>query len=251
MPEVKIRLTPLDKQISVARGTSLIDVLHEFGVEFPCGGKGTCGKCKVRLLQGEIPLSQEHRSLLRRLGLARDCRLACKSTAESDLVLEVEQYEVMIQADESTFDFEARSAFGIAVDLGTTSLIAQLLDLSNAKVLAVETALNPQRRWGSDLISRVESALAGRPYTVFYGHVHSYLHEVRHGNDYIRLGTTGGVQNPDKAMAIDHVSMVTVSADGVDIANLRLSGIFDKTGHIPLNGEELCFEAAVCGGEWD
>ena len=161
MPEVKIRLTPLDKQISVARGTSLIDVLHEFGVEFPCGGKGTCGKCKVRLLQGEIPLSQEHRSLLRRLGLARDCRLACKSTAESDLVLEVEQYEVMIQADESTFDFEARSAFGIAVDLGTTSLIAQLLDLSNAKVLAVETALNPQRRWGSDLISRVESALAG------------------------------------------------------------------------------------------
>jgi uncharacterized 2Fe-2S/4Fe-4S cluster protein (DUF4445 family) len=161
LPEVKIRLSPLDKQISVARGTSLIDVLHEFGVEFPCGGKGTCGKCKVRLLQGEILVSQEHRSLLTKLGHAQDCRLACKSTAESDLVLEVEQYEVLIQADESAFDFKARSAYGIAVDLGTTSLIAQLLDLSNAKVLAVETALNPQRRWGSDLISRVESALAG------------------------------------------------------------------------------------------
>jgi hypothetical protein len=125
-------------------------------------------------------------------------------------------------------------------------------------------AANPAVRWtfvlmhkpawerpGEENFSTVESALAGRPYTVFYGHVHSYLHEIRHGRDYIRLGTTGGVQNPDKAMAVDHVSLVTVSADGVDIANLRLSGIFDKTGNIPLNGETLCFEVAVCGGAAD
>lgn len=123
-------------------------------------------------------------------------------------------------------------------------------------------AANPQVRWtfilmhkpawerpGEENFSMVEAALEGQPYTVFYGHVHSYLHEVRHGRDYIRLGTTGGVQNPNKAMAIDHVSLVTVSAEGVDIANLRMSGIFDKTGKIPLNGEELCFEVAVCGGE--
>jgi hypothetical protein len=32
----------------------------------------------------------------------------------------------------------------------------------------------------------------------------------------------------------------------VDIANLRLSGIFDKTGHIPLNGESLCFNVKDC-----
>ena len=38
-----------------------------------------------------------------------------------------------------------------------------------------------------------------------------------------------------------------VSATGVDIANLRLSGIFDKTGTIPAGGEDPCFEAAVCG----
>ena len=46
---------------------------------------------------------------------------------------------------------------------------------------------------------------------------------------------------------MDHVTLVTVSAQGVDIANLRMSGIFDKTGRIPLNGEDLCFEAAECG----
>jgi predicted phosphodiesterase len=119
---------------------------------------------------------------------------------------------------------------------------------------------NPQVRWTfllmhkpawerpqEEYFSNIETALAGRPYTVFYGHVHSYLHEQRHGRDYIRLATTGGVQNANKDMAIDHVTLVTVSEDGVDIANLRMSGIFNKTGKIPLDGEDLCFEVAVCG----
>jgi hypothetical protein len=93
--------------------------------------------------------------------------------------------------------------------------------------------------------SGIEAALEGRPYTVFYGHVHSYQHTLRHGRDYIRLGTTGGSHAPDNPMAIDQVSLVTVSATGVDIANLRMSGIFDKTGRLPLNGDEICL--ADCG----
>jgi predicted phosphodiesterase len=121
-------------------------------------------------------------------------------------------------------------------------------------------AQNPQVRWtfvlmhkpawerpDEERFSTIETALAGRPYTVFYGHVHSYLHEQRHGRDYIRLATTGGVQNINKEMAIDHVTLVNVSENGVDIANLRMSGIFDKTGKIPLDGEELCFNIAECG----
>jgi len=158
---VQIRLHPLGKDIRVARGSSLIDVLHEFGVEFPCGGKGSCGKCKVKLLAGEIQASPEHKRRLKELGLSPEWRLACMSRAESDLVLEVGQYEAIIQADETHFSFEARQGWGVAVDLGTTSLVAQLVDLSSGKVLAVETALNPQRRWGSDLVSRLEAALAG------------------------------------------------------------------------------------------
>ena len=95
--------------------------------------------------------------------------------------------------------------------------------------------------------ANVESALADRPYTVFNGHVHSYQYLKRHGRDYVRLATTGGVQDADKELSIDHVTMVTVSKTGVDIANLRLSGIFDKKGKIPADGETLCFAAAICG----
>jgi len=92
----------------------------------------------------------------------------------------------------------------------------------------------------------IEKALADRPYTVFHGHEHNYMHEKRLGRDYIQLGTTGGVQYVDKNMSIDHVTLVTVSESGVDIANLRMSGIFDKTGRIPLDGDSLCFNAAEC-----
>jgi uncharacterized 2Fe-2S/4Fe-4S cluster protein (DUF4445 family) len=158
---VKIGLHPLGKEISVTKGTPLIDVLHEFGVEFPCGGKGSCGKCKVKLLQGEIVPDSLHQLRLDEMGLSSEWRLACMSSADGDLVLEVGQFESMIQADDSLFSFTPRQGYGVAIDLGTTTLVAQLLDLSSAKVLAVETALNPQRKWGSDLISRIESALLG------------------------------------------------------------------------------------------
>ena len=98
------------------------------------------------------------------------------------------------------------------------------------------------KRPAEENFSDIEQALSGRPYTVFHGHLHSYSYEQRHGRDYIRLGTTGGGHAPDDPMAIDHVSMVTVSESGVDIANLRLSGIFDKTGKVPLNGDNTCLE---------
>lgn len=92
----------------------------------------------------------------------------------------------------------------------------------------------------------IEEALSGRDYTVFNGHNHDYVYRTRNGRDYIQLATTGGVQLAGKQKAVDHVTLVTVSGSGVDIANLELAGIFDKTGRIPLNGEDLCFEA--CGG---
>lgn len=94
--------------------------------------------------------------------------------------------------------------------------------------------------------TRIEQALAGRPYTVFHGHEHAYRHQRRHGRDYIRLATTGGVQLPGKGRSMDHITLVTVGEDRVDIANLLLSGILDKTGHVPLDGDDLCFESTRC-----
>ena len=161
MEKHTIRLHPIGKELQVNDQTPLIDVLHEFGIEFPCGGKGTCGKCKVRLLEGEIAITEIHRQKLELLGLASDWRLSCFSLCTNDITLEIEQFNHLILADESEFEFSPREGFGIAVDLGTTTIVAQLVDLSSAKVMAVETMLNPQVKFGADLISRIQACLDG------------------------------------------------------------------------------------------
>lgn len=164
LPQMKqhaIRLVPLDTEIHVNDGTPLIDVMHEFGIEFPCGGTGTCGKCRIRLLSGNIHTSEEHGRKLEMLKLEVGWKLACMSVCSEDIVIEIEQFNHIILADESDFDFKPSSGFGVAVDLGTTTLVVQLIDLSDAKVMAMVTMINPQGKFGPDLISRIQSCLDG------------------------------------------------------------------------------------------
>lgn len=157
-----IKLLPPGKELHVNQNTPLIDVLHGFGVEFPCGGAGTCGKCKIRLLKGNIELSSQHQNLINQLGLEDDWRLACMSHCTEDISLEIGQFSQIILADESLFNFKPLSGYGVAVDLGTTTIVAQLLDLSNGDILAVETLLNPQVRYGADLVSRIQACIDGK-----------------------------------------------------------------------------------------
>jgi len=107
----------------------------------------------------------------------------------------------------------------------------------------------PWQRQDEQSFAAIEQALSERPYTVFNGHVHAYEYLERHGRDYIRLATTGGVQFPDRGRSADHVVLVTISESGTDIANLLMEGILDKTGHIPLGGDDVCFELAICGDD--
>ena len=159
--KVTINLQPIDKILTVNRGTPLIDILHEYGVEFPCGGKGTCGRCKVRLLEGELARGPEQQQKLDKLGLNPDWRLACYCLVESNITLEVAQFENIILADNTTFEFQPRKGFGAAVDIGTTTLVVQLLNLENGQILDAVTDVNPQARFGADLISRIQSCLDG------------------------------------------------------------------------------------------
>lgn len=102
------------------------------------------------------------------------------------------------------------------------------------------------KREGPGSLQRIETALKGRSYTVFNGHVHSYSHTPKDNRDYIMLGTTGGAQGANDPMAFDHVTLVTMTKEGPTLANLRLDGILDKTAHIPLQGDTVCFQASRC-----
>ncbi len=156
---VRIELQPLGEVFEVEKGTPLQDVLFEHGVEFPCGGKGRCKGCRVRVLSGQIPLDARQEYVLSPREIEDGWRLACAGRADTNLVLEIAQWETNILSDESRFAFTPREGLGIAVDVGTTTLVAQLVDLTNGQVRAVQSALNPQARFGGDIMTRVQHGL--------------------------------------------------------------------------------------------
>ncbi len=156
---VRIELRPLGRTLSVPPGTRLRDCLFPFGVEFPCGGNGRCRRCRVRVEEGLIEPTGDERAILSAAELAAGWRLACRSVVHSSVVLEIAQWETAILGDDSAFVFAPRPGQGIAVDLGTTTLVAQLVDLSTGEVRGVRSALNPQAVFGADVMSRVEFAL--------------------------------------------------------------------------------------------
>lgn len=160
--KISISLYPIGKSVTVNPGTPLIDVLHEFGVEFPCGGKGTCGNCKVKLLKGELKTDTIQQQKLEKLKLGKEWRLACYCFAETDISLEISQFENIILADNTTFEFKPQSGFGIAVDLGTTTIVVQLVNLNNGNILDSVSDVNPQTKFGGDSISRIQSCLDGK-----------------------------------------------------------------------------------------
>jgi uncharacterized 2Fe-2S/4Fe-4S cluster protein (DUF4445 family) len=135
---------------------SLADRLFELGVEFPCGGESACGGCKIRVLSGHVPITAPMRQALSEAELAEGWRLACCSEARESVVVEVDQWSLPVLTDEQSTPLEPREGFGAAIDLGTTTLAAQLVDLATGEVLAVETALNPQARHGADVMSRIQ-----------------------------------------------------------------------------------------------
>ena len=143
-------------------GTPLRDLLFEEGVEFPCGGQGRCRGCRIRVLKGQAEVNRAQRERLSPEEIKEGWRLACQCAVEGDLEIELRQWDAAILVDETPFAFRPRQGLGVAVDLGTTTLVAQLLDLSTGKVLAVSTALNAQARYGADVMSRLHFAVLER-----------------------------------------------------------------------------------------
>jgi len=153
--KITVHLKPLDSAVELPAGASLADALVAFGVEFPCGGRGRCRGCRVRIIEGTLPPTHADQAKLTAAELAEGWRLVCQAHPESDLVLELRQWSGLVLADETAFPFSPVEGLGVAVDVGTTTVVAQLLDLTNGRILGTETSINPQSRFGADVMSRI------------------------------------------------------------------------------------------------
>ena len=70
-----------------------------------------------------------------------------------------------VLTDNSGLSGAGKSGLGIAIDLGTTTIAAQMIDMATGNVLAIETDLNPQASFGADVMSRIQAALSGADLT--------------------------------------------------------------------------------------
>ncbi|WP_317852086.1 2Fe-2S iron-sulfur cluster-binding protein [Paraclostridium sp. AKS73] len=80
-----------DKSYKFEVGRNLLDIIqsNNLGMESPCGGKGICGKCKVKVLSGDInPLTNEELKFLSRDEIENKVRLSCLVYPEGDICIE-------------------------------------------------------------------------------------------------------------------------------------------------------------------
>ena len=129
-------------------------------IDAPCGGQGTCGKCKVRFLENPPEPTEREKELLSAEEIAGQIRLACMTRmAEGSRFVPAakmsEQEYIMVHEP-------AAGTYGIAIDVGTTTLVMRLVNLNTGKAIATVSGVNPQRMYGADVITRIKLANEGQ-----------------------------------------------------------------------------------------
>lgn len=149
----------------VSVGTRLSEVLSR--APHPCGGKGICGKCRIRATGALSPLSREEERHLTAFEIADDIRLSCCAVVEGDCRVTVEADSVMaviVDGKPAAVMTPTFATYGVAVDVGTTTLAARLYDVAG-RLLAQAGGINPQIAFGADILSRIQTAGEGKDLT--------------------------------------------------------------------------------------
>jgi uncharacterized 2Fe-2S/4Fe-4S cluster protein (DUF4445 family) len=147
-----LTLLPSGKTQSFARGTLLADALMDMGVRLntPCGGKGICKKCEVKI-EGAVTQASPDADPVNVRG---NC-LACRTFLYENVAVYIQKKTR--QVDDLYPKWSPDDIAGVAVDIGTTSIKIALVHTSG-ETCVVDNFLNPQRRWGDDVISRIAAA---------------------------------------------------------------------------------------------
>lgn len=150
------------KSVSVKYGTYLSELT---GGHLPCGGHGNCGKCKVIAHGSLSPLSDNEKKHLTDDEIALGIRLSCCTQIFGDCEIKAfngnEKSKILTSTDKiSSSGALSFKNYGAAIDVGTTTLAAKLYS-TDGRVLSDAARLNPQSRFGADVISRIEASIKG------------------------------------------------------------------------------------------
>ena len=146
---MKITCQPSGREVQPPPGATVLEAMRLAGLtpDAPCGGSGTCGTCGV-YVDGVR-------------------RLACQTPVRPGMTVHVPAagghviQETGVGGEVALDPLRPEARFHAAVDIGTTTIVCHLLDGRTGAVLATAGALNPQRAFGADVISRIRAALDG------------------------------------------------------------------------------------------
>ena len=142
----------VQRVVDAQAGQTVLDVLQEqrIDIQATCGGVGKCRRCQVLVRDAE-ELSY---------------RLACTTPVQDGMEVVVERagaMEVLQSGAAQAFPLDDdASGYGMAVDIGTTTVVAHLHDLATGERLATVGRPNPQIAFGSDVISRISASVDGK-----------------------------------------------------------------------------------------
>jgi len=151
-------------RLSANYGDNLLDVLRKenYIATAPCNGKGTCGKCKVKVVNGNFKYTTEEYKRLSQIEMDEHIILACCHKVYEDLTISIQKTEESYI--ESRYQLEKvkiredLTGYCIGIDIGTTTMVFSLVDLQQGEEIDQLRILNPQQAYGSDVISRIEYA---------------------------------------------------------------------------------------------
>ena len=157
-----------DKTFILHKGESIFQMLLRQEMIFLsfCGGKGRCGRCRIKFHKGTTLPSASDRLFLTPDEIRSGIRLACTSKPKTDCVIDLIMEEKKDTKIISSYDLsdwedskyeESEPKAVIAVDIGTTTLAMQLILTLNSHIEAEYRKMNPQRAYGPDVISRIEA----------------------------------------------------------------------------------------------
>ena len=142
MENYTVTFLPAGISVAVAPGSTLLQAQIAAGLhpDAPCGGKGTCGKCRVEVGGQSL--------------------LACQTLVTGDISVHLPRdsgAEILTGGRSAPLSADGTNAFVAAFDIGTTTLVGFLLDGRTGATLATTSAMNPQIAFGADVIARIQA----------------------------------------------------------------------------------------------
>jgi uncharacterized 2Fe-2S/4Fe-4S cluster protein (DUF4445 family) len=182
MPELKININGKQQSVIFNAGQNLRDILDaaNYRVRTGCRGNGACGLCRIRIEKGSVNEPTQNEMLhLSGEQIFSGIRLACQLKATDDMAItiinpapdsvwqRIPEGAVSrgVNVCDETKKFlpaDIKNPYGAAVDIGTTNICISIFELLSGEWLAERKGLNPQMRYGSDVITRLTSASESR-----------------------------------------------------------------------------------------